>query len=43
MDDAVLLLATILADMRFLIFAVSDGVQTTGQPHGVLVAIAVLS
>jgi len=39
----VLLLATILADMALLIFAVADGVQTTGQPHGVLVAIAVLS
>ena len=39
----VLLIAALLGDIALLIFAISDGVQTTGQPHGGLLAIAAFS
>jgi regulator of protease activity HflC (stomatin/prohibitin superfamily) len=36
----VLLIAALLGDIALLIFAIADGVQTTGQPHGEQLAIA---
>ena len=39
----VLLIAALLGDIGLLIFAIADGVQTTGQPHGWLLGIAALA
>jgi regulator of protease activity HflC (stomatin/prohibitin superfamily) len=39
----VLLIGALLADIALLVFAIKDGVETTGQPHGGLMAIAVIA
>jgi regulator of protease activity HflC (stomatin/prohibitin superfamily) len=39
----VLLIAALLGDIGLLVFAIADGVQTTGQPHGWLLGIAALA
>jgi regulator of protease activity HflC (stomatin/prohibitin superfamily) len=39
----VLLFAALLGDIGLIIFAIADGVQTTGQPHGWLLGIALLA
>jgi len=39
----VLLIALLLADVGLLVFAIKDGVETTGQPHGGLLAIALVA
>ncbi|HSK42491.1 MAG TPA: SPFH domain-containing protein [Candidatus Binatia bacterium] len=39
----VLLIAALLADAGLMVFAIKDGVETTGQPHGGLLAIAVIA
>jgi len=38
----VLLFAALLGDIGLVIFAIADGVQTTGQPHGWLLGLALL-
>ena len=39
----VLLIAALFADAGLMVFAIKDGVETTGQPHGGLLAIAVIA
>src|SRR5437899_8410413 len=39
----VLLIALLLVDVALLVFAIKDGVETTGQPHGGLMAIAMIA
>ena len=39
----ILLIATLLADVGLLVFAIKDGVEKTGEPHGGLLAIAVIA
>jgi regulator of protease activity HflC (stomatin/prohibitin superfamily) len=39
----VLLIGALLADIALLVFAIKDGVETTGQPHGGLMAIAMVA
>ena len=39
----VLLIALLLADIGLMVFAIKDGVETTGQPHGGLLAIAIVA
>ena len=39
----VLLIALLLADVALFVFAIKDGVETTGQPHGGLLAIAIVA
>ena len=39
----VLLIAALLADAGLMIFAIKDGVETAGEPHGGLLAIAVIA
>jgi regulator of protease activity HflC (stomatin/prohibitin superfamily) len=39
----VLLIAAVLADIGLLVFSIKDGVETTGQPHGGLLAIAIIA
>lgn len=39
----ILLIAALLADVGLMVFAIKDGVETTGQPHGGLLAIAVIA
>lgn len=39
----ILLIAALLADAGLMVFAIKDGVETTGQPHGGLLAIAVIA
>lgn len=39
----VLLFAALLGDIGLIIFAIADGVQTSGQPHGWLLGIALLA
>src|ERR1051325_11721591 len=39
----VLLIAALLADAGLMVFAIKDGVETTGEPHGGLLAIAVIA
>jgi regulator of protease activity HflC (stomatin/prohibitin superfamily) len=39
----VLLTALLLANSGLMVFAIKDGVETTGQPHGGLLAIAIVA
>ena len=39
----VLLLSAVLADIGLMVFSIKDGVETTGQPHGWLLAIALIA
>jgi regulator of protease activity HflC (stomatin/prohibitin superfamily) len=39
----VLLIAALLADVGLLVFAIKDGVEKTGEPHGGLLAIGALA
>ena len=39
----VLLIAALLADIGLMVFSIKDGVETTGQPHGGLLAIAAIA
>jgi len=39
----VLLIAAVLADIGLLVFSIKDGVETTGQPYGGLLAIALIA
>jgi regulator of protease activity HflC (stomatin/prohibitin superfamily) len=39
----ILLIAALLGNIALMIFAIADGVQTTGQPHGWLLGIAALA
>ncbi|HEY2115426.1 MAG TPA: SPFH domain-containing protein [Candidatus Angelobacter sp.] len=39
----VLLIAALLADAGLMVFSIKDGVETTGQPHGGLLAIAIVA
>src|SRR5580765_7217410 len=39
----VLLIATFLADVALMVFAIQDGLETTGKPHGGLLAVALLA
>jgi regulator of protease activity HflC (stomatin/prohibitin superfamily) len=39
----VFLIATFLADVALMVFAIKDGVETTGKPYGGLLAIATLA
>jgi regulator of protease activity HflC (stomatin/prohibitin superfamily) len=38
-----LLVPALLADIALLVFAIHDGIETTGKPHGGLMAIAVIA
>jgi regulator of protease activity HflC (stomatin/prohibitin superfamily) len=39
----VLLIAAVLADIGLMVFSIKDGVETTGEPHGGLLAISVVA
>ncbi|HWS18571.1 MAG TPA: hypothetical protein VN223_11165, partial [Candidatus Elarobacter sp.] len=39
----ILLIAALLGNIALMVFAIADGVQTTGQPHGWLLGIAALA
>src|ERR1043166_2282005 len=39
----VLLIGALLADVALLVFAIKDGVATTGEPHGGLMAIGIIA
>src|SRR5438445_554748 len=39
----ILLIAALLADIGLMVFSIKDGVETTGEPHGWLLAIAVIA
>jgi regulator of protease activity HflC (stomatin/prohibitin superfamily) len=39
----ILLIAALLADSGLMVFSIKDGVETTGQPHGGLLAIAIIA
>ncbi len=39
----VLLIVLLLADVALMVFAIKDGIETTGQPHGGLLAIAAIA
>jgi regulator of protease activity HflC (stomatin/prohibitin superfamily) len=39
----ILLIAALLADNGLMVFSIKDGVETTGEPHGGLLAIAIVA
>jgi regulator of protease activity HflC (stomatin/prohibitin superfamily) len=39
----ILLIAALLADSGLMVFSIKDGVETTGEPHGGLLAIAIVA
>ena len=39
----ILLIAALLADIGLMVFSIKDGVETTGEPHGWLLAIATIA
>ena len=39
----VLLIAAVWADIGLMVFSIKDGVETTGEPHGGLLAIAIVA
>src|SRR6266571_4985452 len=39
----ILLIAALLADIGLMVFSIKDGVETTGEPHGWLLAIAIIA
>lgn len=39
----VLMIAAVLADIGLIVFSIKDGVETTGEPHAGLLAIAIIA